>query len=210
MSQAKTLKIATTQKMVIEIRKSDKEEYKDTIRISKLQPFEYAIMSKDEFMEPLTGEGQYGEWAKYNMLVHEFKTANPQTGEPVVSTPNEVYGYFASGVSLIPKLVGIEVGQKFKLTQVQPEGKAYAMYKIELIGEDGSLTDVRGKSSSSSSTPAKAKETKKEEPVAVSQTLDDKIKIMKAGGVFNDSVAQMLAIEFDTTKEFVNKRATVL
>lgn len=196
--------------MVIEIKKSDDEKYKDTLRVSKLLPFEYVILSKDEYKNPLTGEGTYGEWAKYNVKVHEYKTTNPQTGETATMTPNEVVGWFASGKSLIPKLPSIEVGQQFKVTQIQVEGKSYSMYKVELINADGTLTEVRAESNSasSSSTPAPKKEIKKtEEPV---QTLDDKIKVMKEGNIPTESFAKILAIEFDTTEEFVTKRVEVL
>ncbi len=197
--------------MAIEIKKSTNEQYKDTLRMSKLQPFEYAILSKDEFIDPLEGEGQYGEWAKYNVLVHEYKTANPQTGEPVTETPNEVYGWFASGKSLLPKLPAIELGQKFKVTQVQVEGKSFSMYQVEIIEADGSLTLVTGKggssSEASSSTEAPKKEIKTEAPAL---TLDEKIKVLKSGGIDISTMAEVIAKEYDVTPEFVNKRAEIL
>lgn len=198
--------------MVIEIRKSTNEKYKDTLRVSKLMPFEYVILSKDEFKKPLTGEGQYGEWAKYNVMVHEFKTSDLVTGEPRVEKPEEVYGWFASGVSLMPKLVDIEVGQKFKVTQVQAEGKSYSMYKVELIKDDGTLEVVRGqKSSSSTKSNTNTNTTPKSSPqVAPEQTLDEVITTMKKNGMLTSTNIVNIAEKFGTSISFIEKRAEVL
>jgi len=192
--------------MVIEIKKSTNPEYTDTIRVSGLAPFEYVIMSKEEYKDPLEGAGEYGPWAKYNVLVHEFTSLNPDTGDKVSATPNQVCGYFASGKSLMPKLTDIEIGQKFKITQVVIEGKSYKMYKVELINDDGTLEVVKG------SKPTKAENvtTTQVEKPATKQTLDEKITILKTNGMPVDSIKEGLAKEFDTTVEFVEVRYNAL
>lgn len=195
--------------MVIEIKKSNNEKYRDTLRMSKMLPFEYAILSKVDFKDPLTGESQYGTWAKYNVILHEYKTTDLNTGEAKVDKPEVELGWFASGVSLEPKLPQIEVGQKFRITQVQVEGKAYSMYKVELVNEDGSLEEVfapKGGETTTSSKPD-AQQAKTEAPA---MTLDDKIKMLKTSGLLNDATIDALAKEYDTTIDFINKRKEVL
>lgn len=196
-------------KMAIKIQKSDNPEYKDTIRVSAMQPFEYIIMSKDEYMEPLEGESKYNpgeKWNKYNVMVHEYKTMDPNTGEVSVQTPNEVFGYFASGKTLVPKLVDIEVGQKFKVTQEQVEGKSYKMYKVELVNDDGTLTLIKVKKSSNTESKAPSNAS---EP-APSMTLDDELKTLKASGILNDTLIQALSTKFDVSVDFVKTRAEAL
>lgn len=198
--------------MVIEIRKSKNEKYKDTLVISKLLPFEYAILSKTDFKEPLTGEGKYGTWSKYNIMVHEYKTTNPSTGEVKLEKPEIEVGWFASGVSLEPKLLQIEVGQKFKVTQVKAEGKSYSMYKVELIKDDGTLEVVRGqKSSSSTKNNTNTNNAPKSSPqVAPEQTLDEVITTMKKNGMLTPTNIMSIAEKFGTSISFIEKRAEVL
>jgi hypothetical protein len=195
--------------MAILIEKSKNEQYKDLFKASGLQPFEYAILSKDTFEEPLVGTSEHGEWNKYDITVHEYKSVNPDTGITSVEKPEQVYGWFAGGKSLIPKIVGIPLGQKFKLSQIKLEGKAYSLWQVEIINADGSLTEVTiDKSSTPTSVPPK---TKVEAPTGSPElTLDDKIKQLKSSNMLSEVMIQALATEYEMTVEFVTKRASVL
>jgi hypothetical protein len=176
--------------MVVKIEKSKKEEYKDTLKMSNMQPFEYVILSKNEFAEPITGTSAHGEWFKFNVLVEEFKTADPATGMPAVETPNEVLGYFCSAKTLIKPLTELPLDVRVKITQESVEGKAYKVYKMELLDE------VAEKVTNEATNP--------------SVSADDKIKTLKAAGVSSDDVVSVVEPQFDMTPEMIKARYEVL
>ena len=184
--------------MVIEIKKSTNPEYKDTLKMSALAPFEYAIVSKIDFEEPLTGESQYGEWAKFNVKVHSYKTFDPATGETKVETPEQECGLFASAKTLRAGLDPVALDEPVKIRQEAVEGKAYKVYIVE--------------PANGSQAPAtSAKADKNEEPAPATEKVypnsDAMIKALKAEGMALEMIKLKVVAKYtDLTPEFVEFR----
>lgn len=185
--------------MVIEIKKNANPEYKDTLKMSAMAPFEYAIVSKVDFEEPLTGEGQFGEWAKYNVKVHSYKTFDPATGETKVEAPEQECGLFASAKTLRAGLDSVGLDTPVKITQESVEGKAYKIYKV--VPANGSqvleTSAKSGKNEETATAPAEK----------VYANSDAMIKDLKAQGVALEIIKLKVVAKYtDLTPEFVEFR----
>jgi len=172
--------------MTIQLKKKDK--YEDELKFSTMLPFEYFVAEK-RFDEPKTGAGVGSEgpfeWTLFGLTLYEYASIDPNTGEKFTEKFEEGVNVstFKSAKSFVDRLAEIEVGKKFKVTQIPVEGKAYKTYVITLF--DGSAP-----------TPAVA-DTK---PV----TLVDKILQLKTAGVTLADALPLLAKEYESaTPEMV-------
>ena len=176
---------------MIEIIPDKNEDYKPKLKMKAMLPFEYVIAEKVEFDEPITGNGQYGEWNMYTLEVSEFVTNDAKTGEKVVNTESTKVSYFASK-TVHSEIKDLPQNVKFKITAEKKEGKMgeYNVYKVELLDkvEGAPLPSAKN----------------------VEVPVDDKIKAMKAGGVSADDVAALVTAQYDVTADFVKKRYEVL
>lgn len=179
-------------KMVVEIRKSKNPEYTDTLGVSNMMPYEYVIFEKHEYDEPIVGTGQYGEWHKYNIKLHEYVGTDPNTGEKVEQKYNDALelGYFASAKGVIKVLDTLPLGVKVKMTQEKVEGKSYKLYNIE------KLDKVVKNASVTNANP--------------DIDLDTFVKNKKAAGLNADETAQLALGQFDVDADFVKARFEVV
>lgn len=182
--------------MTIKIEEAKKEGYKNQLKMSTLMPFEYAIMSKN-YAEPLTGVANIGDdkklnWFLYEMHVEEFKTQNPETGEPYTSKPDEAVSYFANSEKVHEKLKDVPVNTRFKMYVVKKEGKTgqYSEYMVEM------LDDVKEDVSSENSAP--------------DQTLSQRLKSLKDNGVDKETAVATLSKEFDMSPDVIGGKYDAL
>jgi len=171
--------------MVIKIEEPKKEGYSGTLKMSKLLPFEYAVIEK-KFEEPMTGTSPYGEWNMYKVDLYEFTTVDEKTGEKISKSfdePEEVSFFPSAG--LHKQLKDKPINTKMKITQEKKEGDTYALYNVEM------LDAVDSKASSSSKTP--------------SLSASEKVAALKKDGVRYDDIVALVTKEYDDISEVMVK-----
>ena len=163
-----------------------------TLKTAKLLPFEYVILEKEEYVEPIRGTGEYGDWQKYSVRVIEYVTVDENTGDKITRKDvNEVVSYFASK-GIDKQIKDLPLNVKFKITMEQKDnGKGkFSVYNVEVL--DNVAADVK---------PTAAN---------VEVSMDEKISLLIKAGVDDDGIAKTIVADFETTEEFVKKRIAAL
>ena len=158
--------------------------------MSNLKPFEYAIFSKEEFMEPKRGNGVYNgratTWAKYNLRLHEYVTMNEANGEKISDKPNTVCAYFCYSETIDKELEKLPLGAKIKFTQAAPlAGRRVGSYRITKV-------DAVAPNATPASTTA-------------GQTAEQFIAAHKKAGTPLDQVLILATKNYDITIEMVRQ-----
>jgi hypothetical protein len=176
--------------MVIKILDDGKYQ---TLKFSKLAPFEYVICAKDEFAEPMKGIAKTTgkPWQKFKLRIYEFKTVDENGDKELFKDETgKQASYFANTEKLAEKLTAFPVNVKFKIFAVigkGNDGKAFTEYKAE------ALDKVATKVTNKSPTPG--------------VELDEKIKAFKKAGIKSvHDVLSVLTAEYDVPDEFVKMR----
>lgn len=166
--------------MVVKLEKSTNPDYKDTLKVSNMTPKEFVVISKTEFDEPLTGDGKFGPWEKWNVTVHEFNSLDLENGgfdNTSIPAGTEA-GFFVSAKGLQKALKDIPLDVKVKITQEAVEGKSYKLYKVEVL--DGSVApEATAKAATPSVSPAA------------------KIQALKAAGLDLQTVTGLVMKEYE-------------
>lgn len=167
----------TLLQMVIKIEEPRKEGQNRQLKLKKLLPAEYAIISK-EIAEPMTGTSQYGTWSLFTVKVHEFVSVNTKTLEKTTEKPNESMSFFPSAKAA-EQLAEIPVGVRVKITAEEIEGNQgtftkYVLEKLDKVEEGASAKNT-----------------------AADVSVEDRIKALKSAGVNKEQAVQILSGEFD-------------
>lgn len=174
--------------MVVELKDNPKYDNKNLVT-KEMAPFEYVIISKPEYAEPLRGEGTYGPWFLYNVRVHEINTFDPNTGNPLKTNPEEDAAYFAKGKALQEKFAEVPINTKVKIYMQETKNgrKAYTYELVDAVQSDTT--------------------TQNPQPDA---SVDDKIKALKDNGVDKESIKKTVSLDHDVTEDFVGLRYDAL
>jgi hypothetical protein len=123
--------------MTLTIEKAKKEGNSDLLKFKGLLDGDYVIISKtDNFEEPITGEGQHGEWFLWNIHLHEYKMFDMATrldDHKVYDEPLELGFFDDPKKAFHDALVEEPAGTKIKIFMV--EGKQRRKYDYEIVAD---------------------------------------------------------------------------